>query len=610
MLSEIISEDREECPPTPTHLIKTLADRLIAAARTSNCAEECSEKWTWLQGLIAAAREARPRGTPSWAVAAVTILHLTERTLGLLPTGPSSLITHQEAVHRRRRQPYGTYSTPDPIVDRMCGQLDNAFRFSRGTPLAIADLSMEAGHYGLGLLSSSSKRTVCFYGVDRDPAAVVLARRLLGFAREARGGSDFDIVIRNQDSIITPLPRSWPSLFDAIIGNPPWKANHVTDASRLRSAFPEHLHGNFDVYLAFILRADALLKPGGYLSMLVPSAFLFNRSAQEVRETLLQRYRIVNLDVYPRRCFIELPQIAPVSFLMQKMGRPEKHRARTRVTYVQLEVGHPMRKHRTRSLAASKLWARLPGRVFHPLVRRDAIFLASLKSRATLKDYGMLLCGARLGNRSPSNPGEAFTGFHARHIRQFHACDRHVVQYSSGARRFDRKPALQYLHLSKICFQDLRCVTAPERLIAAAVGRGGLPVSTASMFVPHSAKHVDVFEALLNSSLANAWYKTSDVCRTIKLCVLSLLPIVHDSEAWERIAGLGRRIRAARGVHHRYLLECGHDGGAPELAKRFPRSTAALLDAKKELDETVFQLYGLTSRQRLAALRFSRARVF
>jgi adenine-specific DNA-methyltransferase len=85
---------------------------------------------------------------------------------------------------------------------------------------------------------------------------------------------------------------SLTSLFDLIVGNPPYV--HFSD-------LPKHLAksvkeitktGEGDIYYAFFLRAISLLKEGGELIYIVPYHFFYNTHAKYLRETLLSSGKI------------------------------------------------------------------------------------------------------------------------------------------------------------------------------------------------------------------------------------------------------------------------------------------------------------------------------
>lgn len=562
-----------------------------------------------LGSAITRAAETRSCQKPAWAAKLEAVVHFSERVLGMAP--PRAIRGTPDPrtiVHRKRSLPCGTYSTPDFIVDDMCRDLLAALSKVRAAWVNIADLSLEVGHFPLGLLACPSPLKICFYGMDRDESALRTAERILQFALESADKRNFQLITAQNDSTLGTFPPHWPGQFDAVIGNPPWKTRHSTDTHQLRNAYSPYLSGQFDVYLAFMLRAHQLLRPGGFLSMVVPSAFLFNQNAAPVRELFLRHYRIIRLSIYPRRSFIEIPCVIPVSFLAQKSEGATKRL--TTISYHPSSLGGLHRPRFGTRRAAAWVWSRLPDRVFNPFARKEMLFLLSIGGNRRLSDYGVLACGAQFGRETPTASPISFLGFNGKDLRPFHSCRRHAVLYRAGYKDFARTPPIRYVATAKVLFQKTRCMTLPARLVAALAGEGTLATSAASMFVPREVEHVGFFEALLNSDLANAWYKLREVNRSITLSVLADLPVVFDPAVWKNIRALGRELAEIREYFHRQSQSCTVAQEHEVFSEHFPRMWAKMVRIKNEMDSSIFGLYQLKREQRQIASELSRARVF
>lgn len=613
ILAEIAATQSNARRVSSWHPILAFADLCFNIAGPESQPDEqpvSSKSRAVLAEILAQSTKNRVASKPAWAAQAEAVLHLCERMLGILPAGDDGANPRLVGFPRDGRSvPCGTYSTPDFVADQVTRQVLKSLGAMRRSRVDIADLSLEAGHFALSTLGQTPSTQVNFFGVDRDPLAIQVAGRILQFARQRADCPRFTFQAQRFDSILDPLPDTWPRRFDAIIGNPPWKTCHPTDAPMYRQRFAPYLRGRFDVYLAFMLQAHAYLKPHGLLSFVLPSQFLFNQNAVDVRDFLLTEFDILRLDVYPRRSFVELSIVAPVSFLARKRSGSVSKRMRTTVAYHPGPVGHGERQHSGNRVAAA-VWDRLPGKIFHPMACTATSFLAKMTRDGVLKDFGEIACGARLGATNPTNTPRAFTGYSARHLRAFHACPRHAIRYGPEHRVFARTPPLEYQEAPKVLFQDIRCVTAATRLVAARGDPGSLAVSTASMFVPFSGSDVSFFVAILNSQLANAWYKLRDVNRSIRLGILAELPVVHDERRWKRIAEIGDEIARLRSFRHRFLASCiGVEDGLPDPS-RFPKTTIRATELWERLDKEVFQLYRLSSAQVTAARGLAAARVF
>jgi tRNA1(Val) A37 N6-methylase TrmN6 len=518
--------------------------------------------------------------------------------------GRESTLTKPE---RTRGRNCGTYSTPEFIADTMAKELLTYLGRSSFSSPDIVDLSVEAGQFPLSLLIRGSTRHIRFYGMDRDPVPLAMAERLCRFGAEFSSSGKLRLSVTNQDSLLEDPPGGWPRRYSAVIGNPPWKGGHTKYNELVRGLFQPELRGNFDLYLAFILRAHELVRPGGFLSFVIPSTFLFNQNAGDVRRLLLKDYDILSLHVYPQGSFIEVPCLIPISFLARKRASV-KSRSTTLISYHPTELGGAQRPRYSERVAVAAVWRQLPGHVFHPLIRKNCVFLLGIRGQRTLKEFGEVGCGARLSSLEAINPGLPFLGIHARHIRAFHACARAALKYGRGDAVFSRPPSAEVIAAPKVVFQDLRYMTHGTRLVAATAGAGMAPVSTASMFRPKDAQFLHFYAALLNSALVNAWYKVRDVNRSIKLFHIRELPIVYEKRAWDRIGAMALDCSTIWERSH----EHPHDGLAAE--ERFvhgsPGGCSEWSHLRSQIDSEIFDLYDVSASQRNIVFRLVNARAF
>ncbi|HTL66655.1 MAG TPA: N-6 DNA methylase [Lacunisphaera sp.] len=605
-----ITRERTRAEPTRGDALSTLAARCLEMD-TVALRESPRDPLAQLAQVIARAIDRSPKWKPSWAAKAEAVLHLTERLLGFARSERARVVNPQRGPngYRNRGIACGTYSTPDFISDEMCKDLLRELERTANREHTVLDLSLEAGNYPLALLMQRRRPRISMFGMDRDREAISLARIIVGFALRQENDPDFKFSASLQDSIWSDLPRHWPRQFDAVIGNPPWKTRHPIDCPRLLDTYRTYLTGQFDVYLAFMLRAHGLLKEGGLLSMVVPGTFLFNRNAEAVRRMFLEHYDLVSLTLYPRRAFVELPSVAPIAFVFRKKNGAGVRARSTRISYSGGSLGGLLRPQLSRRIAPG-IWLKLPAHVFHPLAGRDSLFLISLEGDHRLSHAGEIACGLRLRHGGTARVAETFAGIFARDIRPFHACQRHAVWYKRGSAPFDRDPRSELISCEKILFQDVRCMTLARRLVAARSGPQTMGVSTASAFVPRDPRRIGFYEALLNSEFANAWYKLRDVHRCIKLCILTEFPVVDDETRWSRIAELGEELRHIRQTQHRYLPSCSVARESEVFEQKFPKLSQRAGLVQVQLDTEVYSLYELSKSQRRVAHQLSQQRVF
>jgi N-6 DNA Methylase/TaqI-like C-terminal specificity domain len=154
------------------------------------------------------------------------------------------------------------------------------------------------------------------YGVDLNAESVELTKQVLCL-RSGIGGqltTELDGTIKCGNSLIEDpavagrhafrWPEQFPEVmaaggFDVIVGNPPYvnaRAMRRTDKAYLREHYPQ-LRGAFDLYVAFLLRGQQLLKKHGRYGWIVPNKFLAADYAGQAREFLAQAARTTVIDV-------------------------------------------------------------------------------------------------------------------------------------------------------------------------------------------------------------------------------------------------------------------------------------------------------------------------
>jgi hypothetical protein len=562
--------------------------------------------------ILDQAAKANLREQPAWFAYLEAALHISERMLGAMLSesrGRKLQIAIEKA--RLRGKPCGAYSTPHFIVQAV---LSDVFAATIGrTRLNMLDLSVEAGHFPVSVVASAPPELeINFYAVDRDPIALRLTKRLVSFAVEhSQSRTGKKLFSSCRDSLLDALPANWPSNFDVVLGNPPWAGTKNGYNRTIKDAFAPWLSHNFDLYLAFILRASQYVKPGGTLAFVVPSTLLFNESAVSVREHLLEHYDVISMRLFPRRSFIEVPCLIPIAMVLTKKNGVQSTKKKTLIAYHPHPLGGRFRPRTTSRSFAPEIWSKDPMKSFHPIAGPQySAFLRHFAELPRLSEYGRVLCSAKLEVEKTLPLKSAFRGFHARDIRIFHACPRGSHVYKINARCFAVPPDPVYLRARKVVFQNFRYMTHERRLVAAAIGPGEYGVSTAAQFIPHEGRLTDFYSALLNSSVVNAWFKLADVSRSIKLTHVRNIPVALDDDLVREIDATAARARGALAVLHDQLERCPNSNG--EIHYCGP-SRDVYLEFRRDLDyldKLFLDLYRLSDKQRRMATTLSGVRVF
>jgi len=245
--------------------------------------------------------------------------------------GPQLRLLQKDTISAQStRDPFGVFYTPPAVVDTvldltvrpwMAGVRGSGDRWPR-----ILDLTAGSGVFlsrTFDLLARDveplERRDAValvehLHGVDIDRRAVALARLNLwmAFARQnadARLPSLAD-TIRVADSLaddvsetsekLPSLPDAWRQRgFDIILGNPPFLGHRDAvahyGADRVRAWHARHRVGALEVNLAalFVERGLRLLRPGGYLGMVIPRNLLKSESGDALRRLLRHACEVV-----------------------------------------------------------------------------------------------------------------------------------------------------------------------------------------------------------------------------------------------------------------------------------------------------------------------------
>ncbi len=218
----------------------------------------------------------------------------------------NALSWYEASLPLKERKRRGHFSTPPSLVERVldaCGYLPDA-DLAR---IRVLDPACGGGNF----LAAAARRLLAFaglreldraaqiglaqrnlWGFDPDPVACFLAEmQLRTTMEEAWQGqawhsqetplSECALQVHQADGLTLP----WEPRVDLFVANPPYLAAKNTDLSGYQSA---QQRGQADSYLFFLNCALQVVRPGGWIGMVLPDPVLARANAARERTYLLK----------------------------------------------------------------------------------------------------------------------------------------------------------------------------------------------------------------------------------------------------------------------------------------------------------------------------------
>jgi hypothetical protein len=365
-------------------------------------------------------------------------------------------------------------------------------------------------------------------GFDSDEFAVAVAKlSLLLHAMPA--GNSWDVQAR--DVLQAGIPQSVAPT--VIVSNPPWKNTRSVEGKR---------HELADDFLRTTLAA---IKPGGFIGIVLPAAWLAGGTSRAARRELAEQTTIFEVwrltdDTFGRS------SLAPCIVFAQARSR---------------QHGEPFVFRRVLNRRESM------ERFRHDGVADEAFLSYQTSSedsllRGPLSDGRLSLPSQRLSEVAtiksgpvPSPPvGERGTADgnmwwirNAKDIRAYCEVPQSTLIRVKYPAEFHRAAAHDpMLSARKLLVSAKRSPENPWRIKVALDRRGVVPRETLQMVVPKSGTDADLYGifAILSSSVASCWIDAVSPKMVIEPDVLGQLP-VPTGAAWKQLASHGERLSAA-----------------------------------------------------------------
>lgn len=244
--------------------------------------------------------------------------------------------TYEESLSPKSRLSRGQYYTPYPLCDLMLSLAYNIKHYKH-----ILEPSCGSGAFLLRSAARTATQnpfpTMRLVGVDQDPDALRLARKLLNQA-----APDVTVTLIQRD-FLTPSTEALGH-YDLIIGNPPYVRQELFGQTqvgdkldRLKqfreiyenylTEFPEQAQlfsRKADLYQWFFLQAWQVLAPGGVLTFVVSNSWLDTVFGKRLQHFLLRHFHWLYLVESACERWFKDAAINPVIVVLQKKREPDE----------------------------------------------------------------------------------------------------------------------------------------------------------------------------------------------------------------------------------------------------------------------------------------------
>lgn len=219
-------------------------------------------------------------------------------------------------------------------------------------------------------------------GIEIEPDLGALSRLLLSDLLRPqiqRTERRLNVGVRTADTLSLEAP---PSLYDAIIGNPPYGRVFRPSKKRLKEFAPVITDGYVNLYALFIEQALRWARPGGLICLVVPMSFVGGPHFAALRKRILETTHVLRLDPIDKRSdvFMDVLYDVCVLVLRKRNGRELPGRASSSLIQIDQEP-HLLGYLDLPSAPTDRVWALPDG------AQNDRLFHQGL---STLEDYGYI----------------------------------------------------------------------------------------------------------------------------------------------------------------------------------------------------------------------------
>lgn len=320
---------------------------------------------------------------------------------------------HQRGLPKAERKRQGQFSTPSTLVDSVLATAIAALELPSGTSLRILEPSAGFGAFAAAALdwAGTTGRPCELVTVEQDALASPILEALCALAVAEHPTIPLTHRSLAGDFLLDPLPLA-ANTFDLVIGNPPYVASYARGAHAMADEVRAQLkqryrfaHGRLNSAVLFLERGLELLRPGGVLAFVLPSALFHMESWAALRRWLMAEHQLVQIRYCGEGAF---EAEVPVGILVVQK-RAAQFALHPDAATVEVVRDHPA----SRVTCPATIFHRFPHAIFNPhLDRASLAFMDQMEANSIpLEELVEIRDGINLANlketlvgRTPTTP--------------------------------------------------------------------------------------------------------------------------------------------------------------------------------------------------------------
>jgi len=385
--------------------------------------------------------------------------------------------------------------------------------------------------------------------------------------------------------------------FDVVIGNPPWGSSLTEQEKKYLVYRYCNKRGEAESHLYFIEKGTALINKSGVLGVITPNSWLFVKNSAEIRDYLIQNFKIKELIELSKYIFKDAPDIVPILIFICKRANAKNECIVKTSTEVKIDQ-YNFNSVFSTNLIDQSIWLKHPDRVFNLRLTPKVVDILN-KCRMKSEQLGCIcevIYGIKTGNNEKYLSNKA-TNIYDKKALKTGEISRYNISWKglyinwTSALAGYRKTSIE---IPKIVVQYIRKLSMPRRIISALDENGNYYPLNNYSYIQQRDKSISLkyILGIINSTLINYYFANTFIDYNIKPFYLQQLPIrtinidkINENETCDKIILLVTNL-----IDLKKIFQLAQSNTKEQIKQQISQTD-------REIDELVYKLYGLTKEE-------------